>query len=56
MRPLSEWLQLMLGEIQRKREEGERARDEEARRAREQEAQRQAAGPHDPAARAAPRR
>jgi len=33
---LSEWLQLMLAEIARKREEAERARAEEAQRAREQ--------------------
>jgi hypothetical protein len=34
--PLSEWLQLMLAEIARKREEAERARAEEAQRASEQ--------------------
>ena len=56
MRPLTEWLQLMLGEIQRKREEVECARDEEARRASECEAQRQAAEPHSPAARGEQRR
>ena len=33
--PLSQWLQLMLAEIARKREEQERARDEAARRASE---------------------
>jgi hypothetical protein len=38
---LSEWLQLMLAEIARKREELERARAEEARRLTESEAARQ---------------
>ncbi len=32
MTPLSEWLQIMLGEIARKREDLERAREEEAKR------------------------
>jgi hypothetical protein len=32
MAALSEWLQLMLAEIARKREESERARDEDAKR------------------------
>jgi hypothetical protein len=32
MAPLSEWLQIMLGEIARKREDLERAREEEAKR------------------------
>jgi hypothetical protein len=36
---LSEWLQLMLAEIARKREESERARQEEERRRAEQEQQ-----------------
>jgi len=40
---LSEWLQLMLAEIARKREELERARAEEAQRLRESEAGRQRA-------------
>lgn len=35
MAPLSEWLQIMLGEIARKREDLDRARDEEARRDKE---------------------
>ena len=35
MAALSEWLQIMLGEIARKREEQERAREEEARRSTE---------------------
>jgi septal ring factor EnvC (AmiA/AmiB activator) len=38
---LSEWLQLMLAEIARKREEAERARSEEAQRASEPETTRQ---------------
>jgi len=38
MSELSEWLQLMLSEIARKQDEGERARAEEARRAAEQHA------------------
>jgi septal ring factor EnvC (AmiA/AmiB activator) len=38
---LSEWLQLMLAEIARKREEAERARAEEARRVREHRTTRQ---------------
>jgi len=36
MAALSEWLQLMLGEIARKKEDGERARAEEAQRASEE--------------------
>ena len=32
MTPLSEWLQIMLGEIARKREDLERAREEQAKR------------------------
>jgi len=40
---LSEWLQLMLAEIVRKREDLERARAEEAQRLRESEAARQRA-------------
>lgn len=36
MAELSEWLQLMLAEIARKREEDERAHEEERRRAEEQ--------------------
>ncbi len=40
MPALSEWLQLMLAEIGRKREEAERARDEEAQRALDTEAKR----------------
>lgn len=32
MAPLSEWLQIMLGEIARKREDLERAREEESKR------------------------
>jgi len=35
MAALSEWLQIMLGEIARKREELDRAREEETQRARE---------------------
>jgi hypothetical protein len=35
MPALSEWLQLMLAEIARKKEEAERARDEEAKRSAE---------------------
>jgi len=35
---LSEWLELMLAEIARKREESEREREERARREREREA------------------
>jgi len=42
---LSEWLQLMLAEIARKREDLERARAEEAQRLRESEAARQHAEP-----------
>ena len=38
MTALSEWLQLMLAEIARKREELERARAEEAQRQREEDA------------------
>ncbi len=38
MTAISEWLQLMLAEIARKRDELERARAEEARRVRESEA------------------
>jgi hypothetical protein len=41
---LSEWLQLMLAEIARKREDLESARAEEAQRLRESEAARQRAG------------
>lgn len=41
MTALSEWLQLMLAEIARKREELERARAEEAQRLTESEAARQ---------------
>ncbi|HXN79734.1 MAG TPA: hypothetical protein VN869_02455 [Steroidobacteraceae bacterium] len=41
MAALSEWLQLMLAEIARKREDLERARAEEARRSGEQEAERE---------------
>jgi hypothetical protein len=37
MSVLSEWLQLMLAEIARKQDEGERARAEEARRLAEQQ-------------------
>jgi hypothetical protein len=37
MSALSEWLQLMLAEIARKQDEGERARAEEARRRAEQQ-------------------
>ena len=40
---MSEWLQLMLAEIARKREEVERARAEEAQRIKENESD----GPHD---------
>lgn len=40
MTAMSEWLQLMLAEIARKREELERARAEEAQRLRENEAAR----------------
>ncbi len=40
MTAISEWLQLMLAEIARKREELERARAEEAQRLRENEAAR----------------
>ena len=40
MTAMSEWLQLMLAEIARKREELERARAEEAQRLRESEAAR----------------
>ena len=43
MTALSEWLQLMLAEIARKREELEGARAEEAQRLRESEAARQRA-------------
>ena len=43
MTALSEWLQLMLAEITRKREEQERARAEEAQRLTESEAARQRA-------------
>jgi hypothetical protein len=35
MAPLSEWLQIMLAEIARKREDAERAQDEEKKRAAE---------------------
>ena len=35
MAALSEWLQIMLGEIARKREDGDRAREEELKRERE---------------------
>ena len=38
MSALSEWLQLMLAEIARKQDEGERARAEEAQRQAEQQA------------------
>jgi hypothetical protein len=41
---MSEWLQLMLAEIARKREEVERARAEEAQRLRENEAARRPGG------------
>ncbi len=40
MPALSEWLQLMLAEIGRKRDDAERARDEEAQRALDTEARR----------------
>jgi hypothetical protein len=43
LRALSEWLQLMLAEIARKREDLERARAEEAQRQTESEAARQRA-------------
>jgi len=35
MAPLSEWLQIMLGEIARKRDESERAREEDVKRSAE---------------------
>lgn len=41
MAALSEWLQLMLAEIARKREDLERARAEQAQRSGEQEAERE---------------
>ena len=44
MTAMSEWLQLMLAEIARKREELERARAEEAQRLRENEAARRHGG------------
>ncbi|HYL71291.1 MAG TPA: hypothetical protein VEY89_08325 [Candidatus Dormibacteraeota bacterium] len=47
MTALSEWLQLMLAEITRKREEAERARAEETQRAREQQTTRQRSD-HEP--------
>ena len=43
MPALSEWLQLMLAEIARKRDEAERARSEQAQRERERETARDAA-------------
>jgi len=49
---LSEWLQLMLAEIARKREELERARSEQARREREGSANEPATGAAGDAARA----
>ena len=45
MPALSEWLQLMLAEIARKRDDAERARDEEAQRALDAQAQRAHDGP-----------
>jgi hypothetical protein len=45
---MSEWLQLMLAEIARKREELERARAEEAQRLRESEAARRRGEPGAP--------
>jgi len=42
--PLSQWLQIMLGEIARKREDLERAREEESRRRSEGAAGSSAAG------------
>jgi hypothetical protein len=41
--PLSEWLELMIAEVARQREEREQAREEEERREREQVAPRPAA-------------
>ena len=45
MPALSEWLQLMLAEIARKRDDAERARDEEAQRALDAHGQRAHQGP-----------
>jgi len=49
MAQLSEWLQIMLAEIARKREDGERALEEDVKRTREKEV----AAPHAEAARVA---